>query len=253
MSALVLEAEFGSGVTFSDGVAHGVVDPTSESFLTVGANGFKIAGVSGLVENAIDALDANVSGNSTHVTVGVEEVNGIITAVTVSEDNIANADDLTELSGKTITDVKSANGSVTVTPANAADGTKEIDLATDADKIKMSGFSADANSALSGITEGDSIATAFEKTNAVITTTVNDLAGLDERLDTIEPIYLSGVSVNGHDVTVSNKVAPISITAATSAATATSTEAIVVDTDANGNITLGIANIDCGYYDGTQG
>ena len=68
-------------------------------------------------------------------------------------------------------------------------------------------------------------------------------------VETIKNEYISGVSVNGNAVTVANKVAPISITAATSAVTATSTEAIVVDTDANGNITLGIANIDCGYYD----
>lgn len=31
--------------------------------------------------------------------------------------------------------------------------------------------------------------------------------------------------------------------------TATNTEAIVVDTDNDGNITLGLATIDCGYYD----
>ena len=37
MSELVLETEFGSGVTVTDHVAHGVVDPTSEAFLTVGA------------------------------------------------------------------------------------------------------------------------------------------------------------------------------------------------------------------------
>jgi hypothetical protein len=260
MSALVLEAEFASGVTFSNGVAHGVVDPTSESFLTVGADGFKISGVSGLVTNAIEALDADVSGNSTHVTVGVEEVNGVITAVTVSEDNIANADDLEELSGKTITDIDSANGSITVTPANAADGTQEIDLATDASKIKMSGFT--STDVLSGITPASSITEAFEEVDRVITeneqTTASALTDLNTRLETVSGDVetlsaktITSVTVNNNAVTVANGVAPISITAATSAATATSTEAIVVNTDANGNITLGIANIDCGYYDGT--
>jgi hypothetical protein len=105
---------------------------------------------------------------------------------------------------------------------------------------------------LSGLSDGDSIATAFEKTNAVITenerVTAEALTDLDGRLDVVEGEYISGVSVNGKAVTLDNKVAPISITPATSAVTATSTEAIVVDTDANGNITLGIANIDCGYY-----
>ena len=270
VGSFINEQEFASGITWDSaaGKVKGVVDSTSEKdsqdtpvdFLTVGANGFKISGIKDEIDRQLDAvvedLDANVSGNSTHVTVGVEEVDGIITAVTVSEDNIANADDLAELSGKTITAITSTNGSIAATISNEA-GNKTADIQTDADKIQMSGFSADATSALSGIAESDSIATAFEKTNAVITenerVTAEALTDLDGRLDVVESEYISGVSVNGNAVTVANKVAPISITAATSAATATSTEAIVVDTNANGNITLGIANIDCGYYDGTQG
>lgn len=255
ISMLVLEAEFASGLTIENHVARGVVDPTSETFLTVGADGFKLAGVQDAINAAVAGLDADVSGNSTHVSVGVVEEDGVITAVTVSEDNIANADDLAELSAKTVTALTSTNGSITADIDDAV-GCKTYDIQTDADKIKMSGFSADSASALSGIAESDSIATAFEKTNAVITenkrVTAEALNNLDGRLDVVEDEYISGVSVNGHDVTLANKVAPISITAATSAVTATSTEAIVVNTDANGNITLGIANIDCGYYDGTQ-
>lgn len=255
VGAFINEQEFTSGITWDSaaGKVKGVVDSASETFLTVGADGFKLAGVQNAIDTAVsgavETLAADVSGNSTHVTVGVVEEDGIITAVTVSEDNIANANDLASLSTKTITDVKSANGSVTVTSSNAADGTKEIDLATDADKIKMSGFSADSASALSGIATSDSIATAFEKTNAVITenerVTAQSLTDLHGRLDKVEDEYISGVSVNGNAVTVANNVAPISITAATSA--------ITVQTDNSGNITLGIANIDCGYYDGTQG
>ena len=358
VSALLVEAEFESGVTANDaGVVHGVVDPTSESFLTVGADGFKLAGVQDAIDSAVSGLDASVSaetthitvkideadgkltavtlteddiasataltkeigdreeadtelsnrlgtgvttantataqlaalsgdpataqsgdtsvegakkyadaklddvvgdldadesGSTEHITVGVLEVDGKISAVTVSEDNIANADDLAELSGNTITAITSTNGSISASISNEA-GNKTADIQTDADKIQMSGFSAENTTALSGISESDSIATAFEKTNAVITSNVNDLADLGERLDVVEDEYISGLSVNGKAVTVADKIAPISITAATSAATATSTEAIVVDTDANGNITLGIANIDCGYYDGTQG
>ena len=263
ISELVLEAEFASGITVTNHVAHGVVDPTSEKdsqdtpvdFLTVGADGFKISGIGNEIDRKLTAivedLDADESGSTEHITVNVVEEDGVITTVTVEEDNIANADDLAELSAKTVTALTSTNGSITADIDDAV-GCKTYDIQTDADKIKMSGFSADATSALSGIAESDSIATAFEKTNAVITenerVTANALTDLDERLDVVEDEYISGVSVNGHDVTVANHVAPISITAATSAATAKSTEAIVVDTDANGNITLGIANIDCGYY-----
>ena len=271
MSELVIEAEFASGVTVTDGVAHGVVDPQSEldsenaAFLTVGADGFKISGIKDEIEsqltNVVEGLDATVTGETAnqHISISIEELDGklVQSGLTITESNIANADDLAALSAKTITDIKSTNSSIDIATANTSDGTVEVDVITDADKIQMSGFSADSASALSGIAESDSIATAFEKTNAVITenerVTAEALTDLDGRLDAVEEEYISGVSVNGNAVTVANKVAPISITAATSAATATSTEAIVVDTDANGNITLGIANIDCGYYDGTQG
>ena len=60
MSKLVLEAEFASGVTVTDGIVHGVVDPQSEDFLTVGANGFKLAGVQ-------DAIDAAMASGKTEI------------------------------------------------------------------------------------------------------------------------------------------------------------------------------------------
>ena len=266
ISSLVLEAEFASGLTIENHVARGVVDPQSETFLTVGADGFKLAGVQDAIDAAVADLDATVNNNanSGHVAVEIVETDGKLVSVTVTEDDIASADDIEELSAKTITNIKSTNSSIDIATANTSDGTVEVDVITDADKIQMSGFSAENTSALSGIAESDSIATAFEKTNAVITenerVTAEALTDLNTRVDTIsgdvdtiKDEYISGVSVNGNAVTVANKVAPISIIAATSAATATSTEAIVVNTDANGNITLGIANIDCGYYDGTQG
>ena len=256
MSELVIEAEFASGVTVTDGIAHGVVDPTSETFLTVGADGFKLAGVQDAIDAAVEGLDADESGSTEHITVNVVEENGVITGVNVEEDNIANADDLAELSGKTITAITSTNGSIT-TSIDDAVGNKSYNIETDASKIKMSGFT--STGALSSITTSSSITEAFGEVEDIIEenerVTAEALTDLDDRIETvsgdvetIKTNYISGVSVNGNAVTVANKVAPISITAATSAATATSTEAIVVDTDANGNITLGIANIDCGFY-----
>ena len=257
MSSLVLEAEFASGLTIENHVARGVVDPTSETFLTVGADGFKLSGVQDAINGAVNALDADVSGNSTHVTVGVVEENGVITGVTVSESNIANADDLAGLSAKTVTALTSTNGSITASIDDAA-GNKTYDIETDASKIKMSGFTA-GQSGFTAITEASTVTEAVEAIEAayieneeVIASAMTDL---NTRVDTvsgdvdvIKAEYISGVSVNGNSVTIANKVAPISISSATSAATATSTEAIVVDTDANGNITLGIATLDCGFY-----
>ena len=268
------ESEFASGVTADSQthIVHGVVDPTSEKdgqatpvdFLTVGADGFKVSGIKDEIDRKINALDAT-GGTQTiatdkHVAVEVVEANGLITAVTVTEDDIASADDVEKLSAKTITDIDSANGSITVTPANAADGTKEIDLATDASKIEMSGFTVSGTSALNGISNDDSIAEAFDEVNKVITenekTVAAALTDLNDRVDTIsgdvetiEEKYVSGVTVNGSAVTVSDHVAPISISSATGATTGETNAAITVDTNANGAITLGLNYIDCGTYD----
>lgn len=242
------ENEFASGVTW-DNIAKkvkGVVDGTSESFLTVGADGFKLAGVQTAIDNAVsgavETLDANVSGNSTHVTVGVEEVDGVITAVTVSEDNIANADDLAELSGKTITAITSTNGSITASISNEA-GNKTADIETDADKIQMSGFTIDNTKVFSGIAESDSIATAFEKADTVVT-------GINTKVDALGDDFVSGATVNGSGVTVVDHVIPIVISGTTT--TGAEAPAITVNTDASGNVGLEIGYIDCGTYDEQQ-
>jgi hypothetical protein len=251
VESFLQESEFASGLT-ADSETHivrGVVDSSSETFLTVGENGFKLTGVQDAINSAVNALDAVESGKTTHISVTVGEADGVLTAVTVTEDNIANADDLAELSGKTVTAITSNNGSITAQISEAA-GNKSYNIETDASKIKMSGF--DSTGALSGITTSSSITEAFGEVESVIEAnervTAEALTDLDGRLDVVEDEYISGVSVNGNAVTVANKIAPISITPATSATTPTSTEAITVQTDANGNITLGISSIDCGYY-----
>ena len=209
MSELVLEAEFASGVTVTDHVAHGVVDQTSESFLTVGAGGFKLAGVQNAINNAVSGavenLDADVSGNSTHVTVGVEQVDGKITAVTVSESDIASADAINALSAKTITVATSANGSITTATTTASDGTKSIALETDADKIQMSGFT--GTSVLSGISQSDSISDAFEKVEDVIEenelVTAAALTDLDGRVEGLSGKTVTAITSNNNSITTS--------------------------------------------------
>lgn len=259
ISSLVLEAEFASGLTIENHVARGVVDPTSEKdsqdtpvdFLTVGADGFKINGIKDEIDRKINALDAT-GGTQTiatdkHVAVEVVEANGLITTVTVTEDNIADADDLAELSGNTITAITSTNGSITA-QVNDAVGNKTANIETDASKIQMSGFTADNSKVFSGISVSDSIADAFEEADTVVTGIRSDVDTVSGDVDTIKGQYISGVSVNGKAVATPNKVAPISIIASTSATTAETSNAIVVNTDDNGNITLGLNYIDCGTY-----
>ena len=358
MSELVLEAEFASGVTVTDHVAHGVVDPTSESFLTVGADGFKLAGVQDAINSAINALDAtggtqeiatgkhvaveviekdglitavtvteddiasataltkeisdreagdnaldarlgngvtsvntataqltalsgtsadgsgvtsvwgakayadaklddvvgglnaDVSGNSTHVTVGVVEKDGVITAVTVTEDNIAEADDLAKLSGKTITAFTSTNGSISASISNEA-GNKTADIQTDASKIKMTGFTATTTgSEFSAITTDSSVADAANEivkeiisNEAVVAQSLNELDG---RLDVIESGYVETVKVNNVALAETNNAVNVQISGANSAMTGTN--AVIVDTDSNGAVTIGLGTIDCGTY-----
>lgn len=206
MSALVLESEFASGVTVTNNIAHGVVDQSSEKFLTVGADGFKLAGVQDAINTAINGLDSDVSGNSVHVTVGVKEVDGKLTAVTVNEANIANADDLEALSGKTVTEVASSNDSITANPSLAADGTKHLDIITDASKIKMTGFT--STDVLSGIAVSSSVTEAFKEVDKVITanekTTSQALIDLKEN-------KIENIVVNDVTGAVNNKIASVTI------------------------------------------
>ena len=265
------EAEFASGVTWDSTAkkVKGVVDSTSEKdsqstpvdFLTVGADGFKISGIKDEIDRKINALDAT-GGTQTiatdkHVAVEVVEANGLITAVTVTEDDIASADDLAALSGKTVTALTSTNGSITASIDDAV-GCKTYDIETDADKIQMSGFTpASTASSLSNIATSDSIATAFEKVDAVITenerVTAEALTDLDDRIDTvsgdvetIKTNYISGASVNGTAATVSNNSIALSINSAASTGAASSP--ITVTTAQGGGVTLTFDGIDCGYY-----
>ena len=111
MSELVLETEFGSGVTVTNHVAHGVVDPTSETFLTVGADGFKLAGVQDAINNAIDGLDSGFTATTGQYITAITEENGLVTASAkqiqaseVAATAITGSDDTVPVTGSTVAD-----------------------------------------------------------------------------------------------------------------------------------------------------
>lgn len=110
VSRLLVEAEFKNGLEVSAaGEVSVKVDATSETFLTVGKDGVKLAGVQAAIDAAeaaakkytddsIAALDAEVtSTDGAKVTVKVTEVDGKITAVNVTESDIASAKALATL------------------------------------------------------------------------------------------------------------------------------------------------------------
>lgn len=253
ISSLVLEAEFASGLTIENHVARGVVDPQSEkdsqdaAFLTVGADGFKISGIKDEIDRKlntiVDDLDATVTGETAnqHISISIKELDGklVQSGLTITEDNIANANDLAELSGKTVTALTSTNGSIT-TQIDEAVGCKTYDIETDASKIKMTGFTTDNNKSLSAITESSSVTESFEEVQDVID-------GVNGRLDNLENDFVSGITVNGSGVTVTNNVAALAITSAP--ATGAEASPITVTTTEGGGVTLTFNSIDCGYYD----
>ncbi len=175
LNDFLTEQEFGSGTTFDNNAnkVRGVVDPTTEqgrdgnAFLTVGADGFKVDGIVDEIKKEISDLDATVSGvtSGNHITLVVEELDGklVQSGFTFEEDNIANADDLAELSAKTVTVIDSSNDSISATSSATADGTVEYDIITDASLIKMSGYTSGGSEDLFEIVASDSVMEAIKK------------------------------------------------------------------------------------------
>jgi len=107
VSRFLVEAEFQNGVAAdTNGVVHGVVDQTSESFLTVGTDGFKLSGVQNAIDTAVanasaatvESLDSEVTGASSdgRVTVVIAEANGKLSGATVTLSDLASASALTD-------------------------------------------------------------------------------------------------------------------------------------------------------------
>lgn len=103
-----VSAKLGQGLEFGGETGEGVnqsikvkIDGTSESFLTVGADGVKLAGVQDAIDSAVNALDATVGRTTVeegkHIAVQIVEADGKLTGVTITETGIANAEDVTEI------------------------------------------------------------------------------------------------------------------------------------------------------------
>ena len=241
------EAEFASGVTVTNGIAHGVVDPQSESFLTVGEGGFKLSGVQDAIDaavgTAVSGLDATVTAETTHVSVQIDEADGKLTAVTLNESDIASAAALAALSGKAVTEIESSNASISAVTATTTDGTVKVDVTTDADKIKMSGFTTTTGNVLSNVTEDSTVTDAVEAIDTALTS-------IDGRVDTIESDFVSAATVNGSGATITDNTIALSVQSA--AASGTETSPITVTTNEGGGIVLSILGIDAGFYDGEE-
>lgn len=205
LNNLILESECQSGITATGGIIHGVVDSSSESFLTVGGSGFKLSGV----QNAINAAkslantytDNEISDLNTELT---QKING--------------------LSGNTVTEIN-----------NAVSESKEY---TDG---KIAGLDSSTATTSVGsyitaitITDGKiasvgSSTVSANETDVTISTSVNNAAG-----SVIKSISTGGT--NGHRLSV------VTTTKISSAATADNAVKVGNYSPGNGNGNVPISN-----------
>ena len=181
LSNLILETEVENGIQSLNGKLSIKLDTTGDDtgngkFLTVGADGLKLDGVTDAITAAIESLDATggtqtIAGGK-HVAVEVAEVNGKITTVTVVEDNIASKSLLDELSGKAVTAVAMTGGTANIVD-NDSNGTKKITINTDGSKIFMTGYAKGSDSG--AVATSDSINVAIGKLENQIASKVDAL------------------------------------------------------------------------------
>ena len=100
VSKFLAEAEFKNGLEVSsvDGTVSVKIDEASEAFLSVSESGVKLSGVQDAIDSKVSGLNANVSSaEGGKVKVNVVEAAGVITGVTVTESDIASAQELDDL------------------------------------------------------------------------------------------------------------------------------------------------------------
>lgn len=249
MSQLVLETEFASGVTVTNHIAHGVVDPTSEkdsnndSFLTVGADGFKVDGIKDEIDAKIKALDVtNDTAVAGQYVAAIQEENGLVSVksrLNVSEAVLNNYQKGSDASGVAATDTVNAaisklenqidaakaaattkvvegtdaGNNMTIASATSQDDgsvTYTINLTDVASKTAL-----DAETAARKAVDGQDGDTYAKNTGATYIRNAENLNDADVKLDAaikgIADNYLNNVVVNGVTGTVNNNVATVDI------------------------------------------
>ena len=200
VSKLLVEAEFKDGVAADDsGIVRGVVDSASESFLTVGANGFKLSGVQDAINSAINGLDSTGTTSEFHAITSItitdgkitevgqtDKINSAITSVsaeTVDLSGVKNADDLKAIEALTAT-----SGILRKTGENAWD---LANVVTSLDGVTGNGSLVDAltvKNAIGGVDTklqelSGSVKTLSSTTESFSAATVAGIAGLDTKIN----------------------------------------------------------------------
>ena len=175
VGSFLRESEFKNGLQVSGGEVSVKKDSTSEDFLSISADGVKISGIANAISTAVNALDAEItSTGGSKVTVAVTEVDGKITAVTVSESDIASDTDL----------------SSEITARKAVTG------------INADTYSANTNA--NYINDATSLKDADDKLDAQVKANA-------DAIDTLDDAAIKSIAVNGVDATVNDNAASVTI------------------------------------------
>lgn len=170
VSAFLVEAEFKDGLQVNNGEVSIKLDTNGDDtgdgkFLTVGANGLKLDGVtdaiSTAIENAVNALDATVTGStsSSHITISIEELNGklVQSGLTIQENDIASASALaSEIEHRKAVDGVNGDAYTADTTANYISGSSVNSLYA-ADKALDGALKTVDDAMLTGVTAGNGI------------------------------------------------------------------------------------------------
>lgn len=245
MSALIEQSEVENGIQAVGGKLSIKLDEQTETFLTVGADGLKLSGVQTAIDaalasgktytnNSIAALDATVSGETTYSTVKIDEVDGKLTSVAITNtigslnavDDSATAGYAEATNVKAYVDAKVSGKNVTAEGDNYVSATasnNKVTVSTNVANLTV-GKSGDADSTLAGtvntLVDGSDVATKVSSfVNArlgeeIKKLDVNDTARTDE--------FVTSVSETDGKIAVARgKVAASGVTAVAIASGAT--------------------------------
>lgn len=178
VSAFLHESEYGNGLQVVNHVASVKLDATSEGFLTVGADGIKLAGVQDAIDAAQEAAEGHADGLKQ--TIDAYTVNG----KAISSNPVLGAGDINVSEEKTVADAIAAleaavgeGGSVAAQIQTAIEGLDAEITSTDGTHVTVKVTEVDGKITAVNITESDiASAEALGQLSALVGTAADDAA-----------------------------------------------------------------------------
>ncbi len=280
VGSFINEQEFASGLTWdaTAGKVKGVVDGSSESFLTVGEDGFKLAGVQNAINTAVNALDVtgDTAQSGKYIT-HINEENGLIIiggrediskaplndyAKGSSSNAVLSSDSINAAISKLENQVDTAKSAATTVVAEGTDAGNNMSIVetsgADSHKIFTVNLTdvASAQGLASEIAarkavDGQSGQTYAQNTSSPYISGASDLNDADVKLaaalKSLSDETVNQVKVNNVALTETSNAVNVQISA-TAGTGAEDTPITVVTDNSTGAVTLKLEGIDCGTY-----